>query len=357
VNNHTTPADQPATDRTAEDEHAVRVLSISGAMCGVCGDEPGDRNCADCERVRRGYIADLRAAGWAPAATTPPATDCTALRDRIRRAVCEAEGFAWDPDMLEPDEYGEVADAVLAVLPTTGDRAAVLREAADAALLRTADLIAQRADDLWAPGSKAHTEMLAEAENLRRIAEDPSAARKWCKCPSCWGWFVEDHPGENLDELGKDLRWWSGLPEHRDAPAVGGAQQPNEARRPVAYGDGKGRVFCVACPRPDGTPVSLTVEDVDHWDLCPSCGRHVIDVARDIAQQQETPARPECAHCSREIENRGTPNMGGPAHDNWVHVPGGFQPCFPQRGADSPRAEPRQHPTCTPDLENKEPTT
>jgi hypothetical protein len=39
------------------------------------------------------------------------------LRDRIRRAICEAEGFAWDTDMLEPDEYGEVADAVLAVLP------------------------------------------------------------------------------------------------------------------------------------------------------------------------------------------------------------------------------------------------
>ena len=43
--------------------------------------------------------------------------DQAPLRDRIRRAVCEAEGFAWDADMLEPDEYGEVADAVLAVLP------------------------------------------------------------------------------------------------------------------------------------------------------------------------------------------------------------------------------------------------
>lgn len=39
-----------------------------------------------------------------------------ALRDRIRRAVCEAEGFAWDSDMLEPDEYGDHADAVLAAL-------------------------------------------------------------------------------------------------------------------------------------------------------------------------------------------------------------------------------------------------
>ncbi|MDX2766443.1 hypothetical protein [Streptomyces europaeiscabiei] len=43
---------------------------------------------------------------------------------------------------------------------------------------------------------------------------------QWCKCRSCWGWFVEEHPGEDLDELGRDLGWWSGLPEHRDAPAV-----------------------------------------------------------------------------------------------------------------------------------------
>ncbi|WP_432091056.1 hypothetical protein [Streptomyces sp. NRRL F-5630] len=47
--------------------------------------------------------------------TDSPAAD---LRDRIRRAVCEAEGFMWNEELLEPDEYGEVADAVLAVLPT-----------------------------------------------------------------------------------------------------------------------------------------------------------------------------------------------------------------------------------------------
>ena len=52
------------------------------------------------------------------------------LRDRIRRAICEAEGFAWDTDMLEPDEYCEQADAVLAVLPAPADRAAVLHDVA-----------------------------------------------------------------------------------------------------------------------------------------------------------------------------------------------------------------------------------
>ncbi|MFE2073687.1 hypothetical protein [Streptomyces misionensis] len=57
-------------------------------------------------------------------AVVSPPPSRAALRDRIRRAVCEAEGFAWDTDMLEPDEYGEVADAVLAVLGEQADRAA-----------------------------------------------------------------------------------------------------------------------------------------------------------------------------------------------------------------------------------------
>jgi hypothetical protein len=63
---------------------------------------------------------------------------------------------------------------------------------------------------------------------LRRMADEPpqQQSRQWCKCRSCWGWFVEDHPGEDLDELGRDLSWWSGLPEHRDAPAV--VAQPDE---------------------------------------------------------------------------------------------------------------------------------
>jgi len=48
---------------------------------------------------------------------------------------------------------------------------------------------------------------------------DGPRADNYCKCRSCWGWFVEEHLGEDLDELGKDLSWWSGLSEHRDPPA------------------------------------------------------------------------------------------------------------------------------------------
>ncbi|MCX5598381.1 hypothetical protein OOK29_09550 [Streptomyces phaeochromogenes] len=59
------------------------------------------------------------------------------------------------------------------------------------------------------------------------VVSQPDEEARWCKCPSCWGWFAEEHPGEDLDELGRDLSWWSGLPEHRDAPA--GVQPDEEA--------------------------------------------------------------------------------------------------------------------------------
>jgi hypothetical protein len=78
-----------------------------------------------------------------------------------------------------------------------------------------------------------------------------------------------------------------------DGEQAGGAQQDptQDGEAPAAYSDGMGRVFCVACARPDSANVPLTVEHVDHWDLCPSCGRHVVDVAR-AAEQTTAVARP-----------------------------------------------------------------
>jgi hypothetical protein len=123
------------TDPTTTDDYAVRVLSISGAMCGTCGDEPGDQNCADCERVRRGYIADLRAAGWAPAvsAVSLPPADQTALRDRIADAIAGVDAGSWGTETkaMHPywrKVYQSYADAVLAVLPATTDQTADLAD-------------------------------------------------------------------------------------------------------------------------------------------------------------------------------------------------------------------------------------
>lgn len=52
----------------ALDNKAMQALCDAGAQCGVCGDQPGDRICTDCERCYRRYVAALRAAGWAPRA-------------------------------------------------------------------------------------------------------------------------------------------------------------------------------------------------------------------------------------------------------------------------------------------------
>ena len=57
--------------------------------------------------------------------------------------------------------------------------------------------------------------------------------------------------------------------------------------------------------------------------------------------QTDPPGETECANCWRLVENRSEPSMDGNHRDNWVHVPGGFSACFPQRGGDSPRAEPK----------------
>ncbi|OXS35411.1 hypothetical protein [Streptomyces sp. XY006] len=103
-----------------------------------------------------------------------------ALRDRIRRAVCEAEGFAWDSDTLEPDEYGEVADAVLAVLPPPVSRADVYRELADQQEQTAAtDVIRRRR-------SIATARRLFAVE-LRRMADEAQPDDTVHACPGRWG--------------------------------------------------------------------------------------------------------------------------------------------------------------------------
>ncbi|MFD3741082.1 hypothetical protein [Streptomyces sp. NPDC058629] len=85
----------------------------------------GQPVCPRCELDQRHEESAIppSAAGVATDAAPPAPADRAPLRDRIRRAICEASGFTWLPDeLMEPDEYGEHADAVLAVLdaPLTG---------------------------------------------------------------------------------------------------------------------------------------------------------------------------------------------------------------------------------------------
>jgi len=83
----------------------------------VCKSEQGCHRVAPCDPGcgTRDLLAEARAANRGAADQTGPSRRA-GLRDQLRRAACEAEGFAWDSDMLEPDEYGDHADSVLAVL-------------------------------------------------------------------------------------------------------------------------------------------------------------------------------------------------------------------------------------------------
>ena len=319
-------------ERVEQAEAAIeRVRRLHDAL-----DAETDLTSPDHEITRGAAAKKIAAAldGWSPpaAVSVPPpaprADDQAALRDRIRRAVCEAEGFGWDTDMLEPDEYGDVADAVLAVLPEPADQAAALNRAADAVFALDYDvMVGEEGDEnlgsmreAWDLGT-IHAEKLlrrladeaavvpppalteegrlrAQVEVLQQDAErDQGLAKVGARC------MREGHQG--LIEQGRLVLegWrfalstalglgtgapWEAIHERVkeltaavSGPCVAGEQQNEtpEAVRTVAYGDGKGRVFCAACPRP-ADPVPLTAEDVDHWELCPSCGRHVVDVAR-----------------------------------------------------------------------------
>lgn len=97
------------TDPTARDRLFALIASIPGSgTVDWCGEA-------------RALLDEIAAAS----AVVSPPTSRAELREAIRRAVCEAEGFAWDSGMLEPDEYGDHADAVLAVLGEQTDQAAV----------------------------------------------------------------------------------------------------------------------------------------------------------------------------------------------------------------------------------------
>lgn len=92
-------------------------------------------------QVVRGFFDDLAAA--VPSAVPAPATDRAGvlkLRDRIAETMARADGWDWAASNFSSlstpatDRYRRCADAVLAALPASVDRATVLNDAADAAM-------------------------------------------------------------------------------------------------------------------------------------------------------------------------------------------------------------------------------
>jgi hypothetical protein len=217
-------------------------------------------------------------------AVPAPATDQAVLRDRIAEAIhADLLATAYRRDQGLLGIVPRLADAVLAVLPATVDRAAVLREAADRYEAILASAAAEHSSD-----PRYYTGVRDVILGLRRLAGEAQLTQKPC-------------------------------PDHNPVPNYV-----------------KGGTVCASCGEDRDGRMPAEAQQDPTQDGEARAGQPDTD--------EETPGRQECAHCWREVENHSEPNMCGPAHDNWVHVPGGFTVCFPQRGADSPRAEPAPPP-------------
>lgn len=68
----------------------------------------------------------------------------------------------------------------------------------------------------------------------------------------------------------------------RATPKPAAGPQPGE--RPIVGYSGMGRVWCLACPRPDGEDVPVTVDILQPYEECAGCRRDVVDVARTVQQ-------------------------------------------------------------------------
>ncbi|MFJ6487055.1 hypothetical protein [Streptomyces californicus] len=229
----TTAAAEPSVDRRARYAAAIRetdgwVLDdgqhmIDAVMAVADAEQASLRAEAEgLDEALRGAIsasekdgARLRAE---LAAAAPPApTDRAATRDRIRRAICEASGFDWDPDTLEPDEYGEHADAVLAVLDPPADRAAVLREAAD--FVGNDDTCDCGGCDTCIPNRLA--------DRLRRLADEA----EYIATPCSWGACEPGgEPCTTHERLMAHAEGDHELCDHKAGEAAAGAHQTEQAQ-------------------------------------------------------------------------------------------------------------------------------
>lgn len=187
--------------------------------------------------------------------------------------VCDGCGAAAGPDCDCPPTTAETPQ------PETppADRAAVLEVATLAERLPIADRYRHHSQlaDAWDDGRDAVVRL------LRRRGDEAQRP----VCAEC------DHPKaahrEGDDPVTPGTCSACGDEDRHDYVTSGarqnGAQTQPTPKPPAAYNDGmgSGRVYCLTCPRPDDVDVPLTIDDVDLSDLCPSCGRHVVDVALD----------------------------------------------------------------------------
>ncbi|MFD6490319.1 hypothetical protein [Streptomyces sp. NPDC060188] len=273
--------------------------------------------CAGCE-LRDQIAAALRAAATVPASAPTDWIDGHPQLEAIATAVWERCGRSDSGTCVEDDPRNIAVAALAAVLPLPADQAAEISQLRAKVFEWQGSYLAE---------VKVRQERDAQVARLR--ADRAAILREAADALGRMDYDTDSH------DYGYDT--------YRDAWNGGVMDAADLLRRLAAVSgphdtdDTTGQAECTAsisgsCLREAESETACDTETGE----CVHGGR-----PGGEAQQPETQAEVECANCWRLVENRGTPNMGGPPHDNWVHVPGGFQSCFPQRGADSPRAEPR----------------
>jgi hypothetical protein len=180
--------------------------------------------------------------------------------------------------------------------------------------LRTIAAIAKAAGrDIETPQWLLHYQRVEQAEaaiERVRALHQPIAGEadtQWCQVCS-----QEEHQPQPIG-------WWVPWPcptlQALDLPAVvpgwAGEEPADETPKtpPTVGYSGKGRVWCLRCPHPADEDVPVTGREVSDWEICASCGRHVLDVARWVderaaAQQPKEAENPRtvcvCSHTKGE---------------------------------------------------------
>jgi hypothetical protein len=219
-------------DRAEDPDQDAQLLSDASHWVGL---KPGDwvLKFADCFTATSDEAFQT---GWEPvsSAVAAPATGQAALRERIADILAAADGWTWAEGFDKTKSpayrgYQSRADAVLAVLPATVDRADVYAE--------VADRLAKDAET-------------GDKEGLTRIYRRSAAkqVREW---------------GDELRRLADET------------PA-----DTQAADRVVAYrSPGTRTLYCVTCARQETGWQPLTLAELPGGASCDFCGGSVLAIA------------------------------------------------------------------------------
>ncbi|MEV7140732.1 hypothetical protein [Streptomyces tauricus] len=208
------------------------------------------------------------------------------IRAGLRRMADETQQPETRPDFItrvlelfslsHADAYGElfwrVEDATVHLSANVSDVFAWGGADSEPITPDTLAALEQAYADLKAVGGE---DFLADLYAARQRGQRPQGAAYPSGTHEAWR-----QVSALYDACGPERELGIGNPKPAPAAPAAVAQPDKEAKTtPVlAYG-GKGRVWCVKCPRPPGEDVPFAAGPVNPWELCAGCERPVVEVA------------------------------------------------------------------------------